>query len=64
MMQVSIEAIYAILTAAATGDTRLRLHLENAERQALAEAQAARIEELETELRTRIDEDQPDRDGV
>ena len=54
MIQITIEAIYAILTAAAAGDKRLRLHLENAERQALAEAQAARIEELEAELRERI----------
>ena len=53
-MQVTIETIYAILTAASAGDKRLRLHLENAERQAIAEAQAARIEELEAELRDRI----------
>ena len=54
-MIVQIERVYEILAGFAAEDIQLRLHMANAQRQALAEAQGARIDELEGELRIRLE---------
>ena len=63
-VNIELERIYEILRAYAISDDVLRLHMDNAERQASVEAQgvtietqASRIEELESEIRRRLDAD-------
>ena len=60
--EVPIERVFEVLLGAAADDVPLRLHIENAQRQVLAEVQLVRIEALESELRVRLEADAVERD--
>lgn len=54
---IPIERVFEVLLSYAASDVQLRLHIENAQRQTLAEVQTVRIDELEDEIRRRLDEE-------